>query len=117
MHNFRLSALGVQRDMLDAQRSMLRASCDMLSALCLNARRCMLEAGCDLLNAACLLLHAVCDMLDADGFLLDAICWRPRFYEVGARFETLMAVMSKNTLSPSQRGAAAQQQVIAQAAP
>ncbi|WP_139257883.1 hypothetical protein [Natronohydrobacter thiooxidans] len=77
----------------------------------------MLEAECDLLNAGCLLLHAVCDMLNADGFLLDAICWRPCFFETSARLATLMAVMSKNTPSPLQRGAAAQQQAISQGAP
>jgi len=77
----------------------------------------MLEAGCDMLNAACSMLYAVCDMLDADGFLLDAICWRPCFFEVTACFVTLMAVSSKNTPSPPQRGATVRQRTISQAAP
>lgn len=96
---------------------MLNAQCCALHAICLNARCYMLEAGCDLLNAACLLLYAVCQMLNADGFLLDAICWRPCFLEVSARFAALITVMSKNTPSPPQHGAAARQQAISQVAP
>ena len=55
-------------------------------------------------------------MLNADGFLLDAICCRPRFFEVSVRFATLIAVMSKNTPSHPQCGAAARQKAISQAA-